>query len=52
MLYLRVLNKIIHRYIRQSSEHTMVFKICQGSEYIRVLNMSGFITKTLQHIDA
>ena len=28
------------------------FKICQGSEYIRVLNMSVFIKKTLHHIDA
>ena len=28
------------------------FKICQGSVYSRVLNMSGFIKKTLRHIDA
>ena len=27
-------------------------KICQGSEYIRVLNMLGFIKKTLHRIDA
>ena len=28
------------------------FKICQNSEYIRVLNMPGFIKKTLHNIDA
>ena len=28
------------------------FKICQGFEYIRVLNMPGCIKKTLHHIDA
>ena len=28
------------------------FKICQGFEYIRVLNKSGFIKKMLHHIDA
>ena len=27
------------------------FKICQNSEYIRVLNMSGFIKKMLHHKD-
>ena len=27
------------------------FKICQGFDYIRVLNKSGFIKKMLHHID-
>ena len=27
------------------------YKICKGSEYIRVLNISGFIKKTLNQID-
>ena len=46
MLYLRVLNLYFMVYIWQG------FKICQGSEYIKVLNMSGFIKKTQHHIDA
>ena len=27
------------------------YKICRSSEYIRVLNISGFIKKTLNQID-
>ena len=52
MLYLRVLNKILHRIYLTGFWIYHGFKICQGSEYIRVLNMSGFIKKTLHHIDA
>ena len=39
-------------YIWQGSEYTMVSKYCHGSEYIRILNMSGFIKKMLHQIDA
>ena len=46
MLYLRVLNKILYRIDLTVSEYTPV------SKYARVLNMSGFIKKTLHHIDA
>ena len=52
MLHLRVLNKIFHRIYLTGFLIYHGFKICQSSEYIRVLNMSGFIKKTLHHIDA
>ena len=52
MLNLRDLNKILHRVYLTGFWIYHGFKICQGSEYIRVLNMSGFIKKTLHHIDA
>ena len=52
MLYLRVLNKIFHRIYLTGFLIYHGFKICQSYEYIRVLNMSGFIKKTLHHIDA
>ena len=51
MLNLRDLNKILHRVYLTGFWIYHGFKICQGSEYIRVLNMSGFIKKTLHHID-
>ena len=47
MRYLRVLNKILHRIYLAGFCIYHGFKICQGSEYIRVLNMSGFVKKTL-----
>ena len=52
MLYLRVLNKILHRIYLTGFWICRSFKICQSSEYMRVLNMSGFVKKTLHHIDA
>ena len=52
MLYLRVLNKILHHICLTGFWIYHGFKICQGSEYIKVLNMSRFIKKTLHHIDA
>ena len=52
MLYLRVLNKILHRIYLTGFWIYHGLRICQGSEYIRVLIMSGFIKKTLYHIDA
>ena len=52
MLYLRVLNKIFHRIYLTGFLIYHGFKICQSSEYIRVLNISGFIKKTLHHIYA
>ena len=52
MLYLTVLKEILHRIYLTEFWIYHVFKVCQGSEYIRVLNMSGFIKKTLHHIDA
>ena len=51
MLYLRVLNKIPHHICLTGFLIYHSFKICQGSEYIKVLNMSRFIKKTLHHID-
>ena len=52
MLYLRVLNKILRRIYLTGFWIYHGFKICQGSECIRVLNMSGVVKKTLHHIDA
>ena len=52
MLYLRDLNKILHRIYLTSFWLYHSFKICHGPEYIRVLNMSGFIKKALYRIDA
>ena len=52
MLYLRVLNKMLHHIYLKGFWIYHGFKICQGSEYIKVLNMSRFIKKTLHHIDA
>ena len=52
MLYLRVQNKILHRIYFPGFWIYHGFKICQCSEYIRVVNMSGFIKETLHHIDA
>ena len=52
MLYLRVLNKIRHGIYLTGFWLHLGFKICQGSKCIRILNMSGFIKKTLHHIDA
>ena len=52
MLYLEVLKKILHRIYLAGVWIYHDFKICQGFEYIRVLNMSGFIKKILHHIDA
>ena len=52
MLHLRVLNKIFHRIYLTGFLIYHGSKICQSYEYIRVLNMSGFIKKTLHHIDA
>ena len=52
MLYLKVLNKILHHIYLTGFLICLGFKICQGSEYIRVFNMSGFIKKTRHHIDA
>ena len=52
MLYLKVLNKILHRIYLTGFWIYHGFKICQGSEYITVLNMSGFIKKPLLDIDA
>ena len=51
MLYLRVLNKILHWIYFAEFWIYRGFKICQGSEYIRVLSLSCFIKKTLHHID-
>ena len=50
MLYLRVLNKLLHHIYLTGFWICHGFKICQGSEYIKVLNMSRFIKETL-HID-
>ena len=52
IIYLRVLNKILHRKYLTRFWIYHGFKIWQGSEYIRVLDKSGFIKKTLHHIDA
>ena len=52
MLKLKVLNKILHRIHLTGFWIYRDFKIFQDSEYIMVLNMSGFIKKTLHHIDA
>ena len=52
MLYLRVLNKILHRIYLTGFSISCSFKICQSSEYMRFFNMSGFVKKTLHHIDA
>ena len=52
MLYLTVLNKILYRIYLTGFWIYHGSKIFQGSEYIRVLNMSGFIKKTIHHIDA
>ena len=49
---LRVLNKVLQCIYLTGFWIYHGFKMCQGSEYIRVLNMSGFIKKTLHHIDA
>ena len=51
ILHLRVLNKILSRIYLTELWVYRGFKICQDSEYIRVLNMSGFIKKTLHHLD-
>ena len=51
MLYFRVLNKIFPRIYLTGFLIYHGFKIFQSFEYIRVLNMSGFIKKTLYHID-
>ena len=50
MLYVMVLNKTLHCIYLTEFWIYHSFKICQGSEYIRVLNMSGFIKKTLHNI--
>ena len=50
MLYLSVLNKMLHCIYLKDFWIYHSFKICQSSEYIRVLNMSDFIKKTLYHI--
>ena len=52
MLNLWLLNKILHVMFLTGFRAYHGFKICQGSVYIRVLNMSGFIKKMLHHIDA
>ena len=44
MLHLRGLNKILHC--------IYLTGFCRGSGYVRVLNMSDFIKKTLHQIDA
>ena len=48
----RVLNKILHRIYLAGFWIYHRFKICQGSECTRVLNMPEFIKKTLHHADA
>ena len=61
MLYLRFLNKILHRiyltFALRGFEYTMALKLIYDlhflrSEYIKVVNMSGFIKETLHHRDA
>ena len=52
MLYVRILNKRLYHIYLTGFWIYHGFKICQGSNYMRVLNMSGFIMKTLHHIDA
>ena len=52
MLYSRVLSINTYRIYLTGFWIYHGFKICQGSEYIRVLNMSGVIKKTPHHIDA
>ena len=52
MLYLRVLNEILDLLHLTGFWIYHSFKICQYSKYFRVLNVSGFIKKTLHHIDA
>ena len=46
----RVLNKILHRIYLTGFWIYHGFKICQGSGYTKVPNISGFIKKTLHHI--
>ena len=50
MLYLRVLIKYFILYLT-GFYINQGFQIRQGSQYIRVLNMSGLIKKTLHRID-
>ena len=52
MLYLRVMNKVLYPIYFTEFWINHCFKICHATEYIRVLNMPGFINKTLHHIDA
>ena len=52
MLYVKVLNKILNRIHLTGFWICHGFQICCDSGCTRVLNMSGFIEKTLHHIDA
>ena len=52
MLYLRVLNINTSSYLFDRVLNIPRFQIFHSSEYIRVLDMSGFIKKTLHHIHA
>ena len=52
MPYLRVLNITTSLFYLTGFSIYHGFKICQGPEYFRVLNMTDFIKKTLHHIDA
>ena len=52
MIYLTVLNINILSYVFVRILNITRLQNIPGSEYIRVLNMSGFIKKMLHHIDA
>ena len=52
MLYIRALNINTSSYLFDRVLNIPRFQIFHSSEYIRVLDMSGFIKKTLHHIHA